>query len=190
YHGNPRNHQQRHGGKLDIITAPRSTGSILKPFLYAWMLDEGSLLPHMLVPDVPTQIAGYAPKNYSLSYDGAVPAHRALARSLNVPAVRMLQDFGVRKFHHMLKQMGMSTLVYPPEHYGLSLILGGAEGTLWDITRMYANFADHLNGYNPALPQTKRMSFKPLTFVQKPNDTAPVRSSREMSPASIWFTFQ
>lgn len=190
YVGNTQNHQQQHGGKVDVITAPRSTGSILKPFLYAWMLDEGSLLPHMLVSDVPTRIAGYAPKNFSRTYDGAVPVHRALARSLNVPAVRMLQDFGVPKFHHLLKQMGMSTLDYPPEHYGLSLILGGAEGTLWDITQIYTSFASHLKRYNPALSQTREMRLKPLTFIHDPHDAVPVRPSREMSPAAIWYMFE
>ena len=78
---------------VDVIQAPRSPGSALKPVLYAAMLSEGSLLPNMLVPDIPTQISGYAPQNFDLGYDGAIPAHRALARSLNVPAVRLLQQY-------------------------------------------------------------------------------------------------
>ncbi|MEM9023612.1 MAG: penicillin-binding transpeptidase domain-containing protein, partial [Bacteroidota bacterium] len=139
---------------VDVIRAPRSTGSILKPFLYASMLDDGQLTPDMLVADVPTQYGGYAPKNYSQSYDGAVPARRALARSLNVPAVRMLQDYGIDRFHHRLRALGMSTLHRPPEDYGLSLILGGAEATLWDLASIYAGMGRTLlqyPGYTPDL---------------------------------------
>jgi penicillin-binding protein 1C len=127
---------------VDIVQRPRSTGSILKPFLYAAMLDSGQLLPKMLVPDVPTQIRGFTPENFDRSFRGAVPADEALARSLNVPAVRMLREFGYPRFHELLRQAGFSTIRRAPDHYGLALILGGAEATLWDVTRAYANLAD------------------------------------------------
>lgn len=136
-----------HGNDVDIITARRSTGSILKPFLYAAMLDEGKILPRTVLPDVPTLINGFAPKNFSREYDGAVHADQALIRSLNVPAVYMLRDYRYEKFHSLLKRTGMTTLNKPPDHYGLSLILGGAEGSLWDITSMYANMARSLNNF-------------------------------------------
>nr|MBA3901948.1 penicillin-binding protein 1C [Bacteroidota bacterium] len=135
------------GHDVDIITAPRSTGSILKPFLYAFMLKEGEILPNMLVADIPTNIGGYYPKNYHLTFDGAVPAKRAIARSLNVPAVRMLQQYGIEKFNHNMKALGMTTLTKPAEHYGLSVILGGAEGTLWDMAGIYASMARTLNHF-------------------------------------------
>ncbi len=136
------------GNEVDVITAPRSTGSILKPFLFASMLSDGDLLPNMLVPDIPTQIAGYVPQNYNLSYDGAVAARRALERSLNIPAVRMLQTYGIDKFNYKLKKLGMNTLTNLPDHYGLSLILGGAEGSLWNIAGMYASMARVLDNYS------------------------------------------
>ena len=85
---------KNHQNSVDIINKPRSTGSILKPFLYAAMLDAGDILPNTLVADVPTQFGDYSPENFNKEFDGAVPAKRALSRSLNVPAVRMLQDFG------------------------------------------------------------------------------------------------
>ena len=135
------------GEKVDIITSPRSTGSILKPFLHAAMLDEGMLLPSMLLSDVPTYINGFVPQNYSKSYDGAVPAHAALARSLNIPAVLLLYDYGVERFHLLLRKMGFSTIVYAPSHYGLSLILGGAEVTLWDAANAYAAMARTVNRF-------------------------------------------
>ncbi len=136
-----------HGRQVDIITSKRSTGSILKPMLYAAMIDEGTLLPGMLIPDIPTYIKGFAPKNFTETYEGAVSANKALARSLNIPAVRMLQDYGGNKFHHLLKAYGISSLEKPASHYGLSLILGGAEASLWDITSMYAQTARTLRNY-------------------------------------------
>ena len=130
---------------VDIIQAPRSPGSTLKPLLYAAMLNEGSILPHSLIPDIPTQIAGYQPNNYDLGYDGAVPASKALARSLNVPAVKMLQQYRYEKMHANLKDMGISTLNNPPDFYGLSLILGGCETTMWELSSVYSSMARVLN---------------------------------------------
>lgn len=129
------------GSAIDLIHRPRSTGSVLKPLLYARMLDAGELLPATLVPDVPSQFAGYMPENYDRTFRGAVPASAALARSLNIPAVWMLSQHGVDKFYDFLTDMGMSTLHRQPQEYGLTLILGGSEGTLWELTSMYANVA-------------------------------------------------
>ena len=148
YVGNTRNPgRQEHGSDVDIITSPRSSGSILKPILYAAMLDASEILPNTLVPDIPVQISGYSPKNFSMSYDGAVPASRALYRSLNVPAVKMLQQYGVHRFYDLLKNLDMQTLSFPVDHYGLSLILGGAETTLWDLAGIFSSFSRVLNNY-------------------------------------------
>lgn len=138
YCGNVHFDRKQNGNQVDVIQAPRSTGSILKPFLYYAMLQEGSLLPDMLLPDIPININGFTPQNFSLQYEGAVPASEALARSLNIPAVMMLQRYGVPKFHNFLQQTGFKTITRPSSHYGLSLILGGAEATLWDVTNAYA----------------------------------------------------
>lgn len=137
-----------HDKDVDIITAPRSTGSVLKPLLFASMLDEGEILPNTLVADIPTQISGYAPQNFNFTYDGAVPAQRALSRSLNIPAVLMLQEHGVYKFYETLQQYKLKNINKHPDHYGLSLILGGAESNLWDLCRTYANLTSTLNYYN------------------------------------------
>lgn len=133
---------------VDCITSPRSTGSILKPLLFAHVLESGILLPTSLVADVPTMIGGYVPRNHDLSFEGAVPFKNAVYRSLNVPAVRVLHQYGVAKFHQNLQNMGFSTLSRPAVHYGLSIILGGAEGTLWDICGIYASMARSLNHYH------------------------------------------
>ena len=150
YCGNTGFGQSAEGSQVDIIRAPRSTGSILKPFLYYAALEEGLILPHTLLPDVPVNINGFAPQNFSRQFEGAVPASEALARSLNIPAVHLLQQYGVPKFHELLRQAGLTTLHRPPSHYGLSLILGGAEATLWDVTSLYAKMGRSLLG----LPQT------------------------------------
>ncbi len=132
---------------VDMIPSRRSPGSTLKPFLYAAMLDDGLLLPHTLVADIPTQVAGYAPQNFDLGYDGAVPASKALARSLNVPAIRMLQQYRIERFYELLKKMGITTLNQPSGHYGLSLILGGGENTMWELCGTYASLARVLHHY-------------------------------------------
>lgn len=139
------------GHAVDLIRRPRSTGSILKPLLFARMLDAGEILPETLVPDIPSRFAGYMPENYDREFRGAVPAKQALARSLNVPSVWMLRRHGVDRFYDFLRGTGMTTLHRPPAQYGLTLILGGAEGTLWDITSIYANLARIGSGARGAL---------------------------------------
>jgi penicillin-binding protein 1C len=144
YVGNTHYERQQRGNQVDIIRSPRSTGSILKPFLYYAMLREGTLLPTMLVPDIPIHIGGFTPQNFNMRFEGAVPANEALARSLNIPAVSELREYGVPKLHSLLRQIGLTTLNKPPSHYGLSLILGGAEATLWDVTNAYARMGRSL----------------------------------------------
>ncbi|HSC69022.1 MAG TPA: penicillin-binding protein 1C [Cellvibrio sp.] len=160
--------QHRYAPELDIAQRPRSTGSILKPLLYGLMLQEGQLAPTSLIADVPTQFGGYSPKNYDRSFRGAVPAQFALAHSLNIPAVRMLRDYGIGRFQEQLQKLGMTTLFRPADDYGLTLILGGAEGTLWELTGIYARLAasardGDINQYAPALlMRQKNLRGKPV----------------------------
>ena len=164
YVGNVHNFDDtEHGNYVDIITAPRSTGSILKPLLYAGMLDDGELLPSQLIPDIPTRLGAFAPKNYSRTYQGAVPAYMALAQSLNIPAVRLLGSYGVDRFSTLLKQLGMTTLHRPANEYGLSLILGGAEGSLWELTGIYASMARILRQYATLEPDGS--AFSPPDYI-------------------------
>jgi penicillin-binding protein 1C len=186
------NLSEDNGNDVDIITAPRSTGSLLKPILFAAMIEDGKILPGSLVPDIPITYKGFSPKNFNQQFDGAVPARKALSRSLNVPAVRMLQDYGVERFHNLLTQLGMTTLTHPSDHYGLSLILGGAEGTLWDMVTIYAFFSRSLNHYN-LNDSYYKSDFHPLNyrasvsgnFIQKGISEQPVL----LSASSIWSMF-
>ncbi|MBK6830628.1 MAG: penicillin-binding protein 1C [Flavobacteriales bacterium] len=141
YMGNLPDADMAHAGMVDIVRAPRSTGSLLKPFLYADMLQSGERMPDQLVPDLPTSYDGFAPRNFDERYDGAVPASQALARSLNVPAVRALREHGVERTRHMLVGMGLRHLDRSAHNYGLSLIMGGGESTLWELTGAYASMA-------------------------------------------------
>ncbi len=154
-----------HQKDVDIIDKPRSTGSILKPFLYAAMLDAGDILPNTLVADVPTQFGSYNPENYNKTYDGAIPASRALSRSLNVPSVRMLQEFGLDRFHHYLKTLQLKDLKYNANHYGLSLILGGAESNLWDLCKSYAALSSTLNHFSETSSEYYSNEFCEPTFL-------------------------
>lgn len=154
-----------HDKDVDIIGAPRSTGSVLKPLLFASMLDEGELLPNTLVADIPTQISGYSPQNYNLTFDGAVPAQRALSRSLNIPSVLMLQEHGVNKFYELTQKLKLRNINQHPDHYGLSLILGGAESNLWDLCRAYANMSATINYFNQSNGKYRSKEFAELNYV-------------------------
>ena len=142
YVGN--NANAKDAAMVDMVKAQRSTGSILKPFLFAAMLDEGTLLPTMLLPDVPMSLSGYTPKNYSGQYWGAVPANVALQHSLNAPFVYLLKEYGHQRFHSLLKRLNLSGIVFDADHYGLSLIVGGAEASLFDLVNAYARMARKL----------------------------------------------
>jgi penicillin-binding protein 1C len=180
------------GNFVDVIMARRSTGSILKPFLYAAMLDEGFILPQTLIPDIPTIMDGFAPKNFTENFDGAVPANRALARSLNVPAVHMLKNYSHEKFHHKLKEFGLTSINQPPSHYGLSLILGGAEASLWELTGAYASMSRTLNNYfkYPEPNRYNRNDFHPPTYVRIDNqEKKPQMSDHGIIDAgALWHT--
>ncbi|MDL2282839.1 penicillin-binding protein 1C, partial [Parabacteroides sp. OttesenSCG-928-G06] len=152
YCGNVRFEADDSGNQVDVIQAPRSTGSILKPFLYYAALQEGIILPHTLLPDIPVNINGFSPQNFNLAYEGAVSASEVIARSLNIPSVQLLRQYSVPKFYTFLRQIGLTTLHKPAGHYGLSLILGGAEATLWDVTAAYINMGRSLLGLANTTP--------------------------------------
>lgn len=181
YCGNRSDAQQQHGNQVDIIRAPRSTGSILKPFLYYHALKEGVILPHTLLADIPININGFSPQNFNTQYDGAVPASEALARSLNVPAVLLLKKYGVGKFYNDLKAMGISTLTQNADYYGLSLILGGAEATLWELTECYSNMGRALLN----LPNTN------ITVVKTEQNSNDINKAKyDYNKGAVWQTFE
>ena len=158
-----------HQKDVDIVHAPRSTGSVLKPLLYAAMLHEGELLPTQLLPDIPTQIGGYSPENFSNSYEGAVPADVALAKSLNIPFVWLLKQFTTYRFYEVVQKLRLRNINKHPDHYGLSIILGGAESNLWDMVQAYTNLASTCEVFAHT-QQYRSKEFQPLQYNDNPID--------------------
>ena len=130
-------------GQVDGVKAARSSGSILKPFLYALAMDDGLILPQTVIRDVPTYFGSYSPTNADQKFSGLVSAREALVRSLNVPAVRLLNAYGLYSFYRFLQDAGVSTLFRPPDDYGLPLILGGAEVNLWDLAQLFRGLGNY-----------------------------------------------
>lgn len=146
YIGNILSERPEHSSRVDIIRARRSYGSLLKPFLYGFMLTEGLLYPRQLVSDIPVAYSGFAPQNFSRTFEGVVPANEILSRSLNVPSVNLLKRYGIEKFHSNLQQVGLKSIGKPASHYGLSIILGGAEASLWELAGAYSALAKSAGG--------------------------------------------
>ena len=177
---------------VDIIDKPRSTGSILKPFLYAAMLDAGELLPNTLVADVPTNYGSYQPENFDKKYAGAISAKKALSKSLNVPTVRLLQKFGLEKFHDYLQKLKLGDIKKNPNYYGLTLALGGAESNLWDLCKSYASLASTVNHYTEASSFYFDNEFLNPTFYKGETIDFGKKSNQKIvfDAASIYLTFE
>ena len=141
-------------GQINGTLAPRSPGSALKPFVYALAMEEGLITPETLLFDVPVTYAGYTPVNYNGKYNGYVTTRQALARSLNVPAVNLNARLKNVTLHAFLKQAGISTLA-PAQKYGLSMVLGGCEVNLLELTTLYAGLANmgEFGPYQLTLPR-------------------------------------
>ncbi len=191
YVGSPDFFDADHGGQVDGVRAARSTGSILKPLLYAQAFDRGLIHPASLLEDVPVHFGRFAPVNADHGYRGVVPASEALVRSLNVPPTLLLEELGVPGFHTLLRRAGLTTLFRPPSGYGLSLVLGGAEATLWDTVGLYRGLgllgrfggltvhAGEDVGPGPRLlsPHACRTVLDILTAVRRPDDDGVDRSA-------------
>jgi penicillin-binding protein 1C len=192
YVGNSTNQSSLiHGGDVDIIRSPRSTGSILKPFLYAGMQESGDILPNSLIPDIPTRFPGFSPKNFDQGYSGAVPASEALSQSLNIPAVKMLEKYTPERFLELLKKTGFTTFNRPADYYGLSLILGGGETTLWELTGAYASLSRILNRFNLKGNYIRGDYHQPrLVKDMSPKDDSTADIDRPLSAGAIWLTYE
>ncbi|MCK5856208.1 MAG: penicillin-binding protein 1C [Bacteroidales bacterium] len=180
------NDGQNHANYVDIIQSKRSSGSILKPLLYAYMLQEGLILPQTIIPDIPTVISNYKPRNFDRQYTGASHADEALQQSLNIPAVRELQMYDYHRFYQRLQELGFTTINRPADNYGLSLILGGAEVSLWELAKVYSSMARvlnnyHENGYDKSdWHQAYTINHEPTKFTK----------GKLLNAGAIWFTFE
>ena len=159
YHGNVPGLAARHSPAVDLLTAPRSPGSLLKPLLYARAIDAGTILPGQWLEDAPTSFQNFRPANFNRSYDGVVPADEALTRSLNIPFVHLLRAYGSQRFLAELRGDGFATLDMPADHYGLTLILGGGEITASAYHRWMLGAAGQLLNYD-----ARRQANEPTDF--------------------------
>lgn len=162
--------------QVDMIQAFRSPGSTLKPFLYGSALERGIILPGSLLPDYPSRFGAYRPLNFNQNYRGVVPAWQALARSLNIPAVHLLQQVGVGPFQDDLDKWGLKHMQQDDRYYGLTLALGGAETSLWELSHAYRKlFLTSVNNlsqakYTPISPQSAQLTLEAMMKVNRPDD--------------------
>ena len=126
---------------VDMISAIRSPGSVLKPFVYGLAMDDGLIHPASLLQDVPRRTGDYRPGNFDSGFHGPISMSEALVRSLNLPAVQVLEAYGPKKFAGMLRNAGLPLLLPAGAQPNLSLILGGAGARLADIAAAYSAFA-------------------------------------------------
>jgi penicillin-binding protein 1C len=175
---------------VDMIRAERSTGSVLKPFLYAFSLDNGLIMQNSFLKDIPSNYAGFAPKNYERNYEGVVKASDALSRSLNVPMVRLLHDYGQSKYYDKMKSIGMKTLRKDARHYGLSLILGGAETSLWDISGMYAGLVRSVDDFNQNRLYRSKTFDEPKILLDTNRSVSFNQKSNPISAAAAFYTLE
>ena len=179
------------GENVDIIRSHRSTGSILKPLLYASIQQSGELLPNTLVADIPTRFQGFTPVNFDRSFSGAVKASMALSQSLNIPAVKMLQKYSPERFLLLLRKTGFTTFDKPADHYGLSIILGGGETSLWELTGVYASLSRVLKRYNNEQRYSPADYHPPvLTSDDKKESVRSETIDPPLSAAAIWLTYE
>lgn len=134
---------KEHSGQIDGVQMVRSTGSVLKPFLYGLAMDEGMILPESTIKDIPTSYGAYTPYNASGTFQGVVTVKDALVQSLNAPPVSLLDRYGVDEFYQFLQDAGLSSLFRSPKEYGLPIILGGAEASLWDLVSLYWSLGNY-----------------------------------------------
>ena len=128
---------------VDMVSAIRSPGSVLKPFVYGLAMDDGLIHPASLLQDVPRRTGDYRPGNFDSGFHGPISMSEALLRSLNLPAVQVLEAYGPKKFAGMLRNAGLPLILPAGAQPNLALILGGAGARMQDIVAAYSAFARH-----------------------------------------------
>jgi len=130
-------------GHVDMVTAIRSPGSVLKPFIFGLALDDGLIHPGSLLQDIPRHFSQYRPGNFDSGFNGPVSMSDALVRSLNLPAVQVLEAYGPKRFAGELRNIGLNLYLPPGSEPNLSLILGGGGARLDKLVAAYSAFARH-----------------------------------------------
>ncbi len=166
---------RRSGSQIAGFQIPRSPGSLLKPFIYAHALDLGMIIPDRLITDIPSNYGGYSPKNFDNNFNGLIRVEDALARSLNIPFVTLLQQIGIERFLGTIAQMDITRIQKSPGHYGLSVAAGGIDLTALEIAGLYAALA-------------RDGSHIPIRWLKQGDITAQAASMQIFSPGATWLT--
>lgn len=161
-------------GQVDGVTAKRSPGSTLKPFVYALAMDQGLIHPLSLLKDTPSRFAAYTPENYDLAYAGPINATNALITSRNVPAIRLAAQLNTPNLYQLLEQAGVTDMK-ARNHYGLSTVLGGMETSMLELVRLYAMLANLGKFQSEQLIHSQALRVKENTL---------------LTPESAWLTYQ
>lgn len=156
-------------GQVDAVTAKRSPGSTLKPFVYALALDQGLIHPKTLLKDAPYRFGAYTPENFDKSFLGPISATKALISSRNVPAVKLSANLEDPSLYEFLQKAQVSQMK-EAKHYGMAIALGGLETSMFEMARLYAILA------NDGL-------LKEIKVKAKEKDT---ESTQLLSPESAW----
>lgn len=168
---------------VDMIKAIRSPGSTLKPFIYASAIDKGLIHSHSLLNDTPRYYSDYKPENFTQQFSGPVTVQSALQRSLNVPAVQVLEHFGAKKFYNQLASAGIKLTLPKAAQPNLSIALGGAGINLWQLVQAYSSLSNQGKVLSP------RYYVEPKHHSQrKPSLKKPARYL--MSESSAWITYK
>lgn len=160
---------ERRFGHVDMISAWRSPGSTLKPFLYGMAMDDGLIHSESLLQDVPRRYGDYRPGNFSMGFSGPVAASSALSLSLNLPAVQLLEAYGPKRFAAQLRTAGVPVSLPALAEPNLALILGGGGSRLEDLVSGYSAFAR--DGMSASL---------------RLQPDAPLVERRMLSPGAAW----
>lgn len=160
-------------GQIDGTSARRSPGSTLKPFIYALALDQGLIHPGTILQDSPRSFAGYDPENFDRAFRGPLPAHEALKTSRNLPAIQLAQKLATPGLYGFLQKAGMD-FPHGPRHYGLALVLGGAEISMRQLASLYAMLANR-GLWQPAKMEKNAILPPPIQL---------------LSPAACWLVLE
>lgn len=174
-------------GQLDLTHRRRSTGSVLKPFIYALAFDEGICTPDTLLNDGPLSWGGYRPRNYDREFRGQLPAAEALAQSRNIPAMDLLSRVGVPRTAKLLADLGLAR-ADDPDRYGLTLAVGGAEASPLEVAGAFATLARGGRHLPPRLTADSsarpRRLLSPAACDQAMQALADANRTRSVSPAA------
>jgi penicillin-binding protein 1C len=174
YLGSPDFKDGENAGQVDNARSFRSPGSALKPLIYGLAFDEGIVTPKSVLHDLPVDFSGYAPENYNRTFNGFVSVETALSNSLNVPAVKMLDQIGVKNMIDVLKRAQFQEISKKDKNLGLSLALGGCGVSLVEMAGLYCAFAN-------------QGVFSPLKVITPPPTPSPTgRGMDSLSKGEGW----